>query len=272
MKTLLKLQKAKKFLIEQLTLKPEIAVVLGSGLNEISNIIKPTHIFHYNEIPFFPKPTIKGHEGKLIIGKYDSKNILFMCGRVHFYEGYPLEEVTFPIRLMALLGVKILILTSAVGGINPNYKPADIVSITDHINFMGDNPLRGQHDETFGRRFPDMTHIYSKKLLKLAKEIAKENKITLHDGTYIAVRGPSYETPAEIKAFRKLGADVVGMSVVPEAIVAHQMGMEVLCFAFVSNLAAGISKKELSHEEVIETARKSLNKLKQLISGVIKKL
>lgn len=272
MEILSKLQKAKNFLTKQLTLKPEIAIVLGSGLSEISNIIKPIHIFHYDEIPFFPKPTIKGHEGKLIIGKYGNKNVISMCGRVHFYEGYSLQEVTFPIRLMGLLGVKILILTSAVGGINPNYKPADIISITDHINFIGDNPLRGKHEETFGERFPDMTHVYSKRLLKLAKEIAKENKLTLHEGVYIAVRGPSYETPTEIRAFRKLGADVVGMSVVPEAIVAHQMGIEVLCLAFISNLAAGISKKELLHKEVIETAKKSLHKLKLLIGGVIEKL
>jgi len=197
-----------------------------------------------------------------------------MQGRIHFYEGYTMQEVTFPIRIMQKINLKYLILTSAVGGIKGRIplKPTDIVLIKDHINFIGDNPLRGEHFEEFGERFPDMSEVYDKNLREIAKDVAKELNIKVYEGVYLAGRGPSYETPAEIKMFKKLGADVVGMSVVPEAIVANQARIKVLAITYISNLAAGISKKALSHKEVLETANLADKKINKLIKGVIERI
>jgi purine-nucleoside phosphorylase len=221
-----------------------------------------------------PKSTVSGHKGNFIFGKLENKNVVIMQGRIHFYEGYKLQEVTLPIRIMKFLGIKILILTSAVGGIKGRLplKPTDIVLIKDHINNLGDNPLIGTHFDQFGERFPDMSEVYTKELREIAKKVAKKFNIKIYEGTYIASRGPSYETPAEIQAYKKLGADLAGMSVVPEAIVARQSGIKVLGISYISNLASGISKTVLTHKEVLENAKKVAAKFNKMLKGIIREL
>jgi len=263
-------------LIKQKTnnFKPLIGIILGSGLGEIAEEIEQKIVIPYEEVPNMPKSTVSGHKGNFIFGYLEKKPVLVMQGRIHFYEGYTMQEVTFPIRIMQKINLKYLILTSAVGGIKGRLplKPTDIVLIKDHINFIGDNPLRGEHFEEFGERFPDMSEVYDKNLIEIAKNVAKELNIKVYEGIYLAGRGPSYETPAEIKMFKKLGADVVGMSVVPEAIVANQAKIKILAITYVSNLAAGISKKALSHKEVLETANVAGKKISKLIKEVVKKI
>ncbi|MDI6641426.1 MAG: purine-nucleoside phosphorylase [Elusimicrobiota bacterium] len=274
-----KLKETKEFISQHVKIQlirgqpPEIGIVLGSGLGKVAESIPDATKIPYSDIPHFVKSTVEGHRGELVCGKLFGKNVIIMCGRLHFYEGYTMQEITYPIRVMTFLGIKTLILTSAVGAINKNYRPGDIVFVTDHINFMGDNPLRGLHEAQFGERFPDMTEVYDRNLIDLAVKIAKRQKLTAHRGVYIACRGPSYETPSEIKMARILGADVVGMSVVPEAIVAHQgRGVKLLCIAYVSNMAAGVSKKPLSHKEVIETGRAVSDKLISLLNELIEEI
>ena len=256
------------------SLSPKIAIVLGSGLGEIAEEVKEKIVVSYDDIPNMPKSTVVGHEGNFVFGYLEDKPVMIMQGRIHFYEGYSLKEITFPIRVMKKLGVEVLVLTSAVGGIKGRLplKAGDLVLVKDHINFMGDNPLVGEHYEEFGERFPDMSEVYDKNLRIVAKKVAKKLNIRLYEGVYLAGRGPSYETPAEIKAFKKLGVDVVGMSVVPEAIVANQQKMKVLAIAYVSNLAAGLTQKPLSHEEVLEIAEQVKNELNRLIKGIIKEI
>jgi len=253
---------------------PKIAVVLGSGLGELAECVDKKIVVSYTDVPNMPKSTVSGHKGNFVFGCLEKKPVVIMQGRIHFYEGYSLKEVTFPVRVMKKLGVEVLILTSAVGGIKGRLplKPGDFVLVKDHINFMGDNPLVGEHYEEFGERFPDMSEVYDKNLRIVAKKVAKKLNIKLYEGVYLASRGPSYETPAEIKMFKKLGADVVGMSVVPEAIVANQQKMKVLAIAYVSNLAAGLTKKMLSHEEVLEIAERVKDKLGKLIKGIGKEM
>lgn len=272
MKITEKILSSKEFIQRHIKIQPEIGIVLGSGLGDIANDVIDAIKISYSDIPHFVSSTVEGHKGEFVVGNLYGRNTAIMVGRLHFYEGYTMQEVTYPIRVMAKLGIKILILTSAVGGINRAYRAGEIVFITDHINFMGDNPLRGEHESEFGERFPDMSEIYNKDLIKKAVKSAKKSNIHFHTGIYIAVRGPSYETPQEIRAFRKLGADVVGMSVIPESLVAHQMGLKVLCIAFVSNLAAGVIKKKLSHKEVLETANIVSMKLKKIFSVLFKVL
>jgi purine-nucleoside phosphorylase len=270
-----KIEQAANF-IKQRTknLKPLIGIILGSGLGNLAEEVEQKIIIQYEEVPNMPKSTVSGHKGNFVFGYLEKKPVLVMQGRIHFYEGYTMQEVTFPIRIMQKINLKYLILTSAVGGIKGRLplKPTDIVLIKDHINFIGDNPLRGEHFEEFGERFPDMSEVYDKNLREIAKDVAKELNIKVYEGVYLAGRGPSYETPAEIKMFKKLGADVVGMSVVPEAIVANQAKIKVLAITYISNLAAGISKKALSHKEVLETANLAGKKINKLIKGVIERI
>ena len=270
-----KIEQAANF-IKQRTknLKPLIGIILGSGLGNLAEEVEQKIIIKYEEVPNMPKSTVSGHKGNFVFGYLEKKPVLVMQGRIHFYEGYTMQEVTFPIRIMQKINLKYLILTSAVGGIKGRLplKPTDIVLIKDHINFIGDNPLRGEHFEEFGERFPDMSEVYDKNLREIAKDVAKELNIKVYEGVYLAGRGPSYETPAEIKMFKKLGADVVGMSVVPEAIVANQARIKVLAITYISNLAAGISKKALSHKEVLETANLADKKINKLIKGVIERI
>lgn len=270
-----KINTATKFIKDEIgNFTPLYGLVLGSGLGNIAESVQQKIVIPYHEIPNMPKSTVSGHKGNFIFGLLEEKPVLVMQGRIHFYEGYTMQEVTFPVRVMKKLGIRYLILTSAVGGIPGKLplKPADIVVVKDHINLTGDNPLRGEHYDEFGERFPDMTEVYSSRLRQIVLSVAKKLKIKVYEGVYLATRGPSYETPAEIQAFKLLGADVVGMSVVPEAIVAHQQKIEVLTLAYISNLAAGISKKSLSHAEVLEIATIVAGKLNKLIRGVLKNL
>ncbi len=256
------------------SLSPKIAIVLGSGLGEIAEEVKEKIVVSYDDIPNMPKSTVVGHEGNFVFGYLEDKPVMIMQGRIHFYEGYSLKEITFPIRVMKKLGVEVLVLTSAVGGIKGRLplKVGDLVLVKDHINFMGDNPLVGEHYEEFGERFPDMSDVYNKQLRNIAKKVAKKLNIKLYEGVYVAVKGPSYETPSEIKMFKKLGANVVGMSIVPEAIVANQQKIKVLAIVYVSNLATGISKNPLSHYEVLKVAKKLINRFSKLIIGIVKEI
>lgn len=233
---------------------PEYALILGSGLGFFADErIDIKGRVSYSDIEGFPVSTVPGHAGQFVYGTVGKKRVLCMQGRFHYYEGYTMEQVTLPIRLMASLGIQTLILTNAAGGINPDYVPGDFMMLSDHINFLGTNPLIGVHSDT-GVRFPDMTHVYDPALRSAVRAWAVQNSVDLKEGVYLATTGPSFETPAEIRAFAAIGADAVGMSTVPEAIVARQQAIRVLAFSCITNLAAGISENPLSHEEVSETA------------------
>jgi purine-nucleoside phosphorylase len=252
--------------------KPVIGLILGSGLGVLANSIEQPTVIHYSRIPHFPKSTVEGHAGELVIGKMANKTILVMKGRFHAYEGYGAETVAFPVRVMQQLGVQTLLITNAAGGINEKYAVGDLMMITDHINMTGRNPLIGANDPVFGERFPDMSQAYSKRLRHIALEVAKQQNIHLQQGIYAGLLGPSYETPAEIRMLRILGADAVGMSTVPEVIVARHAGLEVLGFSCISNMAAGMLDQPLSHEEVMETTERVKPQFLQLILGIIAKI
>lgn len=250
---------------------PEIGIVLGSGLGELADEFCEFAI-SYNEIPGFVSSTVKGHKGKLVFAVISGKKTVMMQGRNHFYEGYSMKDITYPVKVMKALGVKNLILTNAAGAVNESFQPADLMIITDHINFMGSNPLLGSNDDSLGERFPDMTEVYKKNLIKIAESCAKKTGIDIQKGVYWANSGPSYETPAEILMIRKLGGDAVGMSTVPEAIVANYCGMNVLGISCITNSASSSSGSKLSHKEVIETANIAKVKFKNLILQILKNL
>jgi purine-nucleoside phosphorylase len=251
---------------------PRIAVVLGSGLNELADRLSSPTIVPFDRIPHFPRTTVAGHEGKVLLGTLGGVPAVVFQGRFHYYEGHDLETVTFPVRVLQQLGVSSLILTAATGGIRTDLRAGNLVLLTDHLNLIGSNPLRGLNDSRLGTRFPDMTEVYSKRLRTIAKEEGKKLGIDLVPGVYACLPGPSYETPAEIKMLRTLGADVVGMSTVPEAIVAQHAGIEVLAFALVSNAAAGVVGTPITHEEVLEAGRKAAPTLARLIERVVTRL
>lgn len=251
--------------------KPEIGIILGSGLGDFVNNFESISV-SYSEIPGFETSTIQGHAGKLVFCEICGKKVVAMQGRYHFYEGHPMQTVVFPVKVMKNLGVKTLIVTNAAGAVNKNFKPADLMIITDHINFMGTNPLMGANDETLGTRFPDMSEVYKKELIKIVEKCAKELNIKVQKGVYTACTGPSYETPAEIKMLRTLGADAVGMSTVPEAIIANYSGINVVGISCITNYAAGIQKTPLSHHEVIEAANIAKNKFQSLLLKTIEKI
>lgn len=251
--------------------KPEIGIILGSGLGELADEFCNVGI-NYSDIPDFASSTVAGHKGRLVFAEINGKKVVMMQGRIHFYEGHPLNVVTYPIKVLRELGIKTLILTNAAGAVNSDFKPADLMLIRDHINFMGTNPLIGRNDDRFGVRFPDMSEIYKKNLRELAKTCAQKLNINLKEGVYLATTGPSYETPAEIRAYGLLGADAVGMSTVPEAIVANYCGLNVLGISCITNQAAGVGETKLSHSEVIESANLAKNKFKGLIKEIIANL
>ena len=236
-------------------LRPKLAIVLGSGFHHVLAELRVAATIPYAKIPGFPKPTVSGHAGELYFGHLGQTPVLVLSGRAHFYEGHDMERVTFAVRTLAAFGVTDLLLTNAAGGINKKFRAGDFMVLTDHVNFMGANPLRGPHQKNLPR-FVDLTEAYDKKLRELLFRAGKISKLKLQRGVYLAVSGPSYETPAEIRAFATLGADAVGMSTVPEAIVARQCGMNVAAVSCITNLAAGISKDKLSHAEVLETAER----------------
>jgi purine-nucleoside phosphorylase len=251
---------------------PEIAVVLGSGLGDFASTLREPVSIGYDEIPHMPAAKVIGHEGVLVAGKVTSGHeIIALSGRAHFYEGHDMRTVTFAVRMLGLLGVKILILTNAAGGINTTFAQGALMVIDDHINLMCTNPLVGPNEDRFGVRFPDMTEVYSKRLRALARAVDSQAGIKLEHGVYVALHGPSYETPAEIRFLRVIGADAVGMSTVPEAIVARHMGLEVLGISCITNMAAGVLPQPLNHAEVMETARRVRSQFVELLEAVIAK-
>jgi purine-nucleoside phosphorylase len=259
---------ATRIIRARINVEPRIAVVLGSGLGGFADDFEDAAGIPYEEIPGFMRSTAEGHAGRLVAGNVDTVPVVAMQGRVHYYEGYTLEEVTFPVRTFSLLGIKTLILTNAAGGINVQLTQGGLMVLTDHLNLMGDNPLRGANDERFGPRFPDMSSVYSPELQELAIEEAKAIGIELRRGVYCALSGPSYETPAEIHLLRNLGADAVGMSTVPEAIVARHMGLEVLGISCITNMAAGISDEPINHEEVMATG----DRVRESFTGLLRRI
>jgi purine-nucleoside phosphorylase len=250
----------------------DIAIVLGSGLGALADTISDAKSISYADIPHFPQPTVFGHSGRLIFGRIGEKNVYVFSGRFHYYEGNDPHTVILPVRVLHKLGCQKLILTNAAGGINPSFSPGDLMLIRDHINFTGYNPLRGENADEWGPRFPDMTNMYDNEYQQIAKSVAAKLGITLQVGVYCGLSGPTFETPAEIKMFRLLGADAVGMSTVPEAIAACHMGMRLLALSCITNMAAGITKQPLTHEEVTETGKKAEEKFSSLIIGVLKRI
>ena len=250
---------------------PEVGIVLGSGLGELADEYCDLAI-PYTEIPDFESSTVSGHKGRLVFATINGKKVIMMQGRFHYYEGHSIQKVVYPIKVMKKLGVKTLILTNAAGGVNPAFNPSDLMVITDHINFMGVNPLIGVNDESMGERFPDMSETYSPELVDLTKKIASKLGIDLQEGVYLAMSGPSYETPAEIRMARAIGADAVGMSTVPEAIVANWAKMNIIGISCICNSAAGVSNVSLSHEDVIHAANVAKDRFKILVKEIIKEL
>ena len=236
---------------------PQTAVILGTGLGELVNHIEITETIPYSEIPNFPVSTVEGHSGKMIFGRLGSKRIMAMQGRFHFYEGYGMQLVTFPVRVMKQLGINTLFVSNAAGAMNPTFRVGDLMIITDHINLFPEHPLRGKNYNELGPRFPEMSEAYSKRLIAKAKQIAKENDIRLVEGVYVGTQGPTFETPAEYRFFYRIGGDAVGMSTVPEVIVARHMGMEVFGMSVVTDLGVEGVVEKVSHEEVQEAAKKA---------------
>ena len=249
--------------------EPKIGIVLGSGLGEFADE-HCDYAVPYSDIPNFIKSNVVGHKGRLVFAEVEGKNVVMMQGRNHFYEGHSMSDITYPVKVMKKLGVETLILTNAAGAVNESFRPADLMIITDHINFMGTNPLIGQNDATLGERFPDMSEVYKKDLVKLAEKCADKLCIDIQKGVYMACTGPSYETPAEIKMYGILGANAVGMSTVPEATVANHCGIKVLGISCLTNYAAGVTDNPLNHQEVIDTANKVKESFKNLLSEIIK--
>jgi len=249
-------ESAAAFLISQTKLRPRIGLVLGSGLGAFADDLTDAARIPYSQIPSFPRSTAIGHAGQMVIGKAGAIPVAVMQGRVHLYEGYSVSDVAFPTRVLGRMGIRVLILTNAAGGINTKYTQGALVLISDHINLQGHNPLVGPNDDRFGPRFPDMTYAYDKGYQEIAHIAARKLGKTVHEGIYAGLLGPSYETPAEIRYLRTIGADLVGMSTVPEVIAARHMGIKVLAISCVTNMAAGILDKPLNHEEVLETGRR----------------
>jgi purine-nucleoside phosphorylase len=251
---------------------PRVAIVLGSGLGDFANSLSDAVTMPYGELPHWPASTIIGHEGKLVVGRTKGRLIAALAGRVHAYEGHDPRTVSFAVRALGLLGVKTLVLTNAAGGVNTSFAAGALMVIDDHINLIGSNPLVGANDDRFGPRFPDMSEVYSTRLRTIADEAASAVGVSLAHGIYVALLGPSYETPAEIRYLRTIGADAVGMSTVPEALVARHMGIEVLGVSCISNMAAGVLPQPLDHAEVMETTRRVRGQFIALLEGIIGRL
>lgn len=264
-------KKAAEYIRKLIKDTPQIAIVLGSGLGTLADEIENAIEIDYKDIPGFPRTTVAGHDGKLIYGTLSGKKVIGMKGRFHYYEGHDVSNVTFAVKVFKLLGIENIFVTNAAGGINKEFKPGDLMLIKDHISFFAPSPLRGQNIDEFGPRFPDMSEAYSKKLINMAKEAAESEGISLKEGVYAFTQGPMYETPAEIRALSVMGADAVGMSTVPEVITARHAGMKVLGISCITNMAAGILDKPLSHQEVMDTAREVESKFKRLVRKIVEK-
>jgi purine-nucleoside phosphorylase len=257
--------------------RPQVGLILGSGLNPLAEAVQAVDLIPYSDIPHFPKPTVEGHVGQLVLGLLEGMPIMVMQGRAHFYEGYPIQQIGFPVRVMQLMEVQTLIVTNAAGGLSSAFRPGDLMLINDHLNLMGVgglNPLIGPNDPTLGPRFPDMSRVYDPILRRLALEVAQEHDIPLHEGVYAGLSGPSFETPAEIRFLRLIGADAVGMSTVPEAIVARHAGIRVMGVSGISNVALSepTLDQETSHEEVLAAGQQIVPRLTLLIRGVLARL
>ena len=266
----IKIKEAADYIIEKSKIKPEIGLILGSGLGAIADQIEDAEHYSYSDIPHFPISTVEGHAGKLVIGTLEGKKVVAMQGRFHYYEGYKMEEVTFPVRVMKLLGIEKLIVTNAAGAVNTSFNPGDLMLISDHLNLIGDNPLIGGNLDKFGTRFPDMSNAYDKELRDKVREIAKSLHISLQEGVYAAMSGPTYETPAEVRMVRILGGDAVGMSTVPEVIVAVHSGIKVVGISCMTNMASGILEQPLSHDEVVETSTRVRDTFIKLMRNIVK--
>ena len=248
---------------------PTVGMVLGSGLGDYAQTLENPTIIPYSEIPNFPLPTVPGHTGALVFGRKSGQEVVVLQGRIHCYEGLPLSQITLPIRVLAALGVKTLILTNAAGGVNTSFQPGDLMLLSDHINYSGMNPLIGPNLDAFGPRFPDMSDLYTASLRQKIRQVASEAGIGLQEGVYAMYSGPNYETPAEIRMFRILGADAVGMSTVPEALVAGHCGLQVVGISCITNMAAGVLPRKLDHSEVMETAARVHDTFQNLIDRIL---
>lgn len=265
-----RIRNAIEYIRSRTTAEPSVGMILGSGLGDFADTLEDRLVIPFTDIPDFPAATVPGHTGSFVFGTKHGKSVVCLQGRLHYYEGHPMDVLTMPVRIMANLGVKLLVLTNAAGGVNKEYRPGDLMLITDHINFSGMNPLIGAHEASLGPRFPDVTDLYSADLRLKVKLAAVEAGIGLRLGVYMMFSGPSYETPAEIRMARILGADAVGMSTVPEAIVAAQCAVKVLGISCITNLAAGVSPNKLSHQEVMETAAMAHDKFHSLVDLILK--
>ena len=267
-----KIKESTDFIENKIKDKPYVGLILGSGLGGLANRIENPIKIKYGDIPNFPVSTVEGHAGQLVIGKLGNQNVIAMQGRFHYYEGYDLEDVCFPVRVMISLGIKNLVVTNAAGGSNKEFKPGDLMIIKDHINFTGQNPLRGKNLDDLGPRFLDMSYAYNKELIKIAEESGEQLNIDLKEGVYMWLTGPTYETPAEVRLANILGADAVGMSTVPEVIVANHEGVKVLGISCITNMAAGILDQPLNHEEVVATSLLVKDKFESLILDILSKI
>lgn len=263
---------AAEYILSRVSIRPTVALILGSGLGDYADTLEDSVRIPYSEIPNFPLPTVEGHAGAFVFGRKEDKEVVVAQGRVHYYEGLPMQEITLPVRVLAAIGVKSLVLTNAAGGVNLGYKPGTLMLIADHINFSGMNPLIGPNLDGFGPRFPDVSDLYTASLRRAIKENAAAAGIPLAEGVYLMCSGPNYETPAEIRAFRTLGADAVGMSTVPEALVAGHSGMQVVGVSCITNMAAGVLPVKLSHAEVMETAAKVHDLFHKLVDVILRTL
>jgi len=267
-----KIKRTVDYINNQIDFKPEVGIILGSGLGGLAKEIDIVKAIPYEEIPDFPVSTVKGHQGKLIFGYLGGKKVVAMQGRFHYYEGYTMKEVTFPVRVMKFLGIHYLVLSNASGGVNPDYEVGDIMLIKDHINMMPENPLHGKNDDELGTRFPDMSEAYDKKMLARAQEIAKKNNIKVQTGVYVGGQGPNYETPSEYRYFHIIGGDTVGMSTVPEVIVARHMNLPVFAVSIITDLGVTGKIVEISHEDVIKAANEAEPKMTLIIKELIASL
>lgn len=270
--TINQIDKAVEVIKNKTKYQPKVGLILGSGLGDLAESVNLADFIDYKDIPGWPVSTIEGHKGRLVIGDLEGKTVLIMQGRAHYYEGYPITQIGFPIRVMRRLGIETLIVTNAAGAINPDYKPGDVMIITDHLSLMamgGENPLRGPNLDEFGPRFPDMSRCYDPTLIKLTKEIGDKKKIVIHNGVYVCLAGPSFETPADLRFLKIIGADAVGMSTVPEVIVAAHSGMKVLGFSGISNKANLDGSTVTTHQEVLQAGKEIAPKLEAIIRGVL---
>ncbi|MEW5796872.1 MAG: purine-nucleoside phosphorylase [Candidatus Zixiibacteriota bacterium] len=267
-----KLDEAVRFITAKVTLKPQIGIILGTGLGTLVDGMKLEGAVEYEDIPHFPTSTVESHHGRLLFGRLRGKDVVCMQGRFHYYEGYSFRQIAFPIRVMKQLGIHSLIASNAAGGLNPKYREGDIMMITDHVNFLPGNPLIGDNDDKWGLRFPDCFEVYDRNYIKMARELALEQKLRLQEGVYIAVSGPNLETGAEYRMFRILGGDAVGMSTVPEVMAAHHQGTKVLAFSIITDMGLADNMHPCSIESVLKVAAEAEPKLRALIAGCVERM